>query len=202
MDGKFYNNMTINKSSHLMIIRLIYVLIILTGCKRELNLNDLAQKVVNSIQTQNTEAYYSTFPSPDLVAQYGIFAYGLYASSREDLEFWLRPYPQYHKSVDSLEKVTKPAAIRSIQQMFAAFHSKVDWNKVRLEGVDTTKTREEPISNLMKKKREKSIKTDMNIRLTYEKKKYLLVCRGTFYLEGKGWFLRDAPSAIELIENK
>ena len=190
------------KYSLYVLIIVVCMLVAVSGCKKDSDLNHLANSVVKSIQAKNAEKYYALFPNADQVAQYGIFAYGLYASSREDLKFWLRPYPKYHKSVDSLEKTTKPAAIQSIQRMFTDFHSTLAWDKVRLDGIDTTQSEIESISNLKKKQKEKSITTDMNIRLTCDNKKYLLICRGTFYIEGEGWFLRNAPSAIKLMEKK
>lgn len=194
--------MNTKKTSLFMKISLVCILIILAGCKKERNLNDLAINVVKSIQTQHTEEYYSMFPNSGLVAQHGIFAYGLHAVSRSDLNFWLRPYSDYRKSVDSLEQVARPSTFRGIQQMFNEFHATLDWKKVHFDGIDTTQTLIDVLSDLKNKKRIKSITATMNIHISFEKKKYLLVCPEVFYIENNGWFLRNAPSAIKLMENK
>lgn len=175
---------------------------VFTPSRKVSDLNDLANDVIKSIQTEDVEKYYALFPSADLVAQYGIIAYGLNSNSKEDLNFWSRPYSQYHKSVDSLEKIHKPKSISSIQKMFKHFHSKLVWEKVKLVGIETTLTDSSYINNIKTRKKTKIIRTNLKIRIVCEDKRYFLDCRGAYYIETEGWFLYKEPETILLREEK
>lgn len=172
------------------------------SCKKEPSIHDLGNMVITSIAKKNAEQYYSLFPNSAQVAKYGIFAYGLYASSKEDLLFWLRPYPQYSKSVDSLEIETKPSAIKQINRMFNDFHNNISWSSVEIMRIDTLNTRIGKIGNIKDKESVRQIETNMNIHLKFKDKKYTLVCRDVLFIEGEGWFLRNATSGVKLEEEK
>jgi hypothetical protein len=172
------------------------------GCKRQSSLPDLADNLVSSIKTKDANKYYSLFPNSEQVAKYGIFAYGLYAISREEMNFWMRPYTEYSKSVDSLEKIQKPVVINQINQMFDDFHSTIPWDKVEIIKIDTTETRIEKIGNLEDKKSVKSVVTNMKVNLLIQNKKYELVCRDVMFIENEGWFLRNAHARVLFNETK
>lgn len=174
----------------------------IVSCKKESSIEDLGNMVVNSIKTKDAEQYYSLFPNSAQVAKYGIFAYGLYASTKEDLAFWLRPYSQYSSSIDSLEKVTKPSTINQINRMFDDFRTTISWDSIEIVKIDTLNTRIGKIRNIKDKESVKQIEANMNIQLKFRNKKYIIICRDVLYIEGERWFLRNAAAGVKLEEEK
>jgi hypothetical protein len=175
------------------------ILICISSCKKEEPLDTLASQLVESIKKKDAGAYYALFPDSKYVAKYGIFAYGLYSPrSDEEMAFWRRPYSQFEKSVDSLEKLTKPDVITKINGMFDDFHSTALWDSIAIESIDTTHTRIRETGDRVNNKRVKKIYTDMIIHLKVKNEKYDLKCRDVVKSEDKGWFLREASSRVEL----
>jgi hypothetical protein len=185
------------KNSKFIVFSFVVILIIVTSCTEKTSIDKLGEKVVKAIQTKDAELYYSLFPNKEQVAKYGIFAYGL-RFEYENRSFWMRPFPEFLKSVDSLEKLTKPYAINQIKDMFADFHSGLSWDKAEIIKIDTLESTYEPIGNFKDRKQVLSATATMNIHLKIQDKNYVIYCSDVALIGKEGWFLSLVPKEVKL----
>ncbi len=150
---------------------------------------DLAKELVETITTKDKQGYYGLFPNATQVATYGILTYGL-SGSLEERPLWIRPWPEYSKSIDSLEQLEKPRTFKMIEQYLNMLSSQTDGNKIALVKIDTINSRTGEIRNVHKKIKVATLSTDLVIHLAFNAQRYQLVCPNVIYIENEGWFLR------------